>query len=542
MKKSDTQCASPFDNIAIGVFFSSFKSQTLYMECKEAHQTSNAFEQKIDGNVQVSTDSDKIMGNQRRVSSRLKCIYDSKRPHYGTSQMVSSQCSRGSINQVSVNMNHFVQKTPSTVITEEKSDDKKATQNIACNAFEAQNGSNVHIFMNSEQSVNNKESLVQRRVSPRLKNISESKRPYYGVARRKLLKPSRDEKNQETGKAKSDDKKATQNIACNAFEAQNGSNVHIFMNSEQSMNNKESSVQRRVSPRLKNISESKRPYYGVTRRKLLKPSRYEKNQETGNTNHLIAKSSPILSKRKDTNNGCTSELEHLEQNGLPKRTSGEVKNQGSTSDLTVLSGASCLVVSGNGFIDSKMVDPKWLGDGNIAPNADGKSAEAMVKETLRVYYRHYRHFVQLYEKHSKEIEVLKEEVKDMLIAAGVFKKFKDYNENFKETISNDVKGLLSLYEATYLKTHGEDILDDAFCFTKARLESLKPHLSPDLAEQVTHSLYQSLQRGMPRIETRSNISFYEKDPSRDEKLLRLVKIDFNRLQMLHKEELCHFSR
>ncbi|KAH7858258.1 hypothetical protein Vadar_021788 [Vaccinium darrowii] len=216
---------------------------------------------------------------------------------------------------------------------------------------------------------------------------------------------------------------------------------------------------------------------------------------------------------------------------------------------------------------------------------------------------------QLHEKYSKEVEVLKEEVKDMLIAAGkpakkmvlidtlerlgvsylfakeieellermfpnfeeyshvfeddlfmvslhfrvfrqhgydlsscVFKKFKETTGNFKETISNDVKGLLSLYEATYLKTQGEDILDDAFCFTKARLESLKPHLSPDLAEQVTHALYQSLQRGIPRVEARSYISFYEEDPSRNEKLLRLAKIDFNMLQMLHKKELCHLTR
>ncbi|KAH7865920.1 hypothetical protein Vadar_013135 [Vaccinium darrowii] len=128
------------------------------------------------------------------------------------------------------------------------------------------------------------------------------------------------------------------------------------------------------------------------------------------------------------------------------------------------------------------------------------------------------------------------------LSSAVFKKFKDGNGEFKETISTDVMGMLSLYEATYLKTHGEDILDEAFCFTKAGLESLKPHLSPDLSERVTHALYQSLQRGIPRVEARYYISFYENDPSRNEKLLRLAKIDFNRLLMLHKEELSHISR
>ncbi|KAI8529372.1 hypothetical protein RHMOL_Rhmol12G0220500 [Rhododendron molle] len=216
---------------------------------------------------------------------------------------------------------------------------------------------------------------------------------------------------------------------------------------------------------------------------------------------------------------------------------------------------------------------------------------------------------QLLEKYSKEVEVLKEEVKDMLIAvgkpaekmvlvdalerlgvsylfekeieellehmfsnfeeysrvfednlfmvslhfrvfrqhgyslsSGVFEKFKGCNGEFKETLRKDVMGMLSLYEATYLKTHGEDILDEALCFAKAGLESLKPHLSPDLAEQVAHALYQPLQRSIPRVEARHYISVYENDASRNEKLLRLAKIYFNLLQMLHKKELCHISR
>ncbi|KAH7839875.1 hypothetical protein Vadar_009872 [Vaccinium darrowii] len=128
------------------------------------------------------------------------------------------------------------------------------------------------------------------------------------------------------------------------------------------------------------------------------------------------------------------------------------------------------------------------------------------------------------------------------LSSDVFEKFKDSNGDFKESISSDVMGMLNLYEATFWKTHGEDILDKAFCFTKARLESLKPHLSPNLAEQVTHALYQSLQRGIPRVEARHYISVYENDASKNEKLLRLAKIDFNRLQMLHKEELCQISR
>ncbi|KAH7845316.1 hypothetical protein Vadar_000581 [Vaccinium darrowii] len=128
------------------------------------------------------------------------------------------------------------------------------------------------------------------------------------------------------------------------------------------------------------------------------------------------------------------------------------------------------------------------------------------------------------------------------LSSSVFKKFTNDNGEFKETISNDVRGMLSLYEATYLRIHGEDILEEAFRFTKAGLESLKPYLSPDLGDHVAHALYQPLHRDVSRIQARYYISFYENDPSRNEKVLRLAKIDFNRLQMLHNEELCHLFR
>ncbi|CAL5440097.1 unnamed protein product [Camellia sinensis] len=107
------------------------------------------------------------------------------------------------------------------------------------------------------------------------------------------------------------------------------------------------------------------------------------------------------------------------------------------------------------------------------------------------------------------------------MSCDVFNKFRDSNGQFKETVSNDVKGMLSLYEATYLKIRGEGFLDEAHAFTIAQLGSLVggPHLSFDLAEQVMHALKQSIHRGFPRLE-----------------------LDFNQLQLSHREELCHISR
>ncbi|XP_052209329.1 valerianol synthase TPS1A-like [Diospyros lotus] len=130
------------------------------------------------------------------------------------------------------------------------------------------------------------------------------------------------------------------------------------------------------------------------------------------------------------------------------------------------------------------------------------------------------------------------------MSCDIFNKFMDENSHLKETlVSSDVMGMLNLYEAAYLRIHGEDILDEALAFTKASLQSMAPHLNhPFLAEEVLHALELSLHKGIPRVEAAHYISIYEKDDHRDEQLLRLAKLDFNRVQLLHLEELCHLSR
>ena len=38
---------------------------------------------------------------------------------------------------------------------------------------------------------------------------------------------------------------------------------------------------------------------------------------------------------------------------------------------------------------------------------------------------------------------------------------------FNESLATDVQGLLSLYEASHFKIHGEDILEEALSFTSS---------------------------------------------------------------------------
>ncbi|XP_059643780.1 valerianol synthase TPS8-like [Cornus florida] len=128
------------------------------------------------------------------------------------------------------------------------------------------------------------------------------------------------------------------------------------------------------------------------------------------------------------------------------------------------------------------------------------------------------------------------------ISCDVFIKFKDNNGKFNENLTRDVMGMLSLYEAAHLRIHGEDILDEALAFTTTHLESMVTELSPFLAKQVMHALKQPLHKGLPRSEARHYISVYEEDASKNDLLLKLAKLDFNLVQLMHKQELCHVSR
>ncbi|KAL9381983.1 hypothetical protein Peur_025018 [Populus x canadensis] len=123
----------------------------------------------------------------------------------------------------------------------------------------------------------------------------------------------------------------------------------------------------------------------------------------------------------------------------------------------------------------------------------------------------------------------------------VFDKFKDTNGEFKKTIINDVKGILGLYEASFLSVHGERVLDEALVFTKTNLESLATQSSPHLADHIRNALIRPFHKGIPRIEARKYISFYE-DESRNDTLLKFAKIDFNRVQLIHRQELSILSR
>ncbi|PWA68853.1 Epi-cedrol synthase [Artemisia annua] len=157
-------------------------------------------------------------------------------------------------------------------------------------------------------------------------------------------------------------------------------------------------------------------------------------------------------------------------------------------------------------------------------------------------------------------------------AVNIFSKYKDEEGDFKESLKDDVHGLLELYEATYMSMPGESILDDALAFTRTCLTAIAnyPLLRETMGSMLVSWLYivnwdydqykentinlktlhmriqealeQPLNKRLPRIEALRYIPFYQQQAYHNESLLKLAKLGFSLLQSLHKKELSQISK
>ncbi|KAI3819789.1 hypothetical protein L1987_13641 [Smallanthus sonchifolius] len=131
------------------------------------------------------------------------------------------------------------------------------------------------------------------------------------------------------------------------------------------------------------------------------------------------------------------------------------------------------------------------------------------------------------------------------VSCDIFNKYKDENGSFKESLTNDVQGLLELYEATYWRAQGDDLLEDALVFTRTHLIKIENDLietNSTLSIYIQDALKLPLQKRLPRLEALSYIPFYQQKDGHNEPLLKLAKLSFNLLQSLHRKELSQISR
>ncbi|KAF8391446.1 hypothetical protein HHK36_023751 [Tetracentron sinense] len=128
------------------------------------------------------------------------------------------------------------------------------------------------------------------------------------------------------------------------------------------------------------------------------------------------------------------------------------------------------------------------------------------------------------------------------VSTNVFHKFIDKNGKFKESLSQDIWGMLSLYEASYLGAKGEDLLSHAMEFTTTQLKKPMPGTTPHLVRGVSRALELPRHLRMVRLDARSYIEEYSMEDTSSSDLVELGKLDFDMVQSLHQREINEIFR
>ncbi|KAK9065167.1 hypothetical protein SSX86_016550 [Deinandra increscens subsp. villosa] len=128
------------------------------------------------------------------------------------------------------------------------------------------------------------------------------------------------------------------------------------------------------------------------------------------------------------------------------------------------------------------------------------------------------------------------------VSEDFLKRFKDIHGGFIERLETDVKGLISLYEASHIAFIEESDLHKAKLFAMKHLLKLK-HGENDaqVHEHIHHTLEVPLYHRVHRLQARSYIDTYKKRQDANLLFLELATLDFNMTQAAFKTELKEVS-
>ncbi|KAI3748372.1 hypothetical protein L6452_11397 [Arctium lappa] len=132
------------------------------------------------------------------------------------------------------------------------------------------------------------------------------------------------------------------------------------------------------------------------------------------------------------------------------------------------------------------------------------------------------------------------------IPQEIFEDIKDEMGNIKAHIGEDIVGMLNLYEASFLATPDENILDEAREFTckclKEKLEKKSINVDESRSMLVSRALELPLHWTIQRFEAIWFIETYRRRSDMKPSLLELAELDFNIVQGIHQEDLKYSSR
>ncbi|KAG7970212.1 hypothetical protein I3843_07G071400 [Carya illinoinensis] len=127
------------------------------------------------------------------------------------------------------------------------------------------------------------------------------------------------------------------------------------------------------------------------------------------------------------------------------------------------------------------------------------------------------------------------------VAPDVFNKFKDEEGKFNKELSEDIEGLMALYEASQLNVEGEDVLDEAGKFCEQLLNAWEKdgeniNHTRVVRNTLEHPYHKSLACFMAKEFFDNSQGGWLND------LLQLAKMDFNMAQSMHEKEIAQISK
>ncbi|KAJ0082415.1 hypothetical protein Patl1_10964 [Pistacia atlantica] len=129
------------------------------------------------------------------------------------------------------------------------------------------------------------------------------------------------------------------------------------------------------------------------------------------------------------------------------------------------------------------------------------------------------------------------------VPADIFNNFRNKDGKFNQKASEDINGLMGLYEASHLSIDGEDVLDEAGDFSVKLLTERVKNLDHYQARIVENTLAHPFHKSLARLMAKN--LFVSKFPSKNKwthVFEDLAKIDFNLVQSLHQKEMVKTSQ
>nr|QJX58294.1 (+)-sabinene synthase transcript variant 2 [Salvia officinalis] len=133
------------------------------------------------------------------------------------------------------------------------------------------------------------------------------------------------------------------------------------------------------------------------------------------------------------------------------------------------------------------------------------------------------------------------------VSEDVFDCFKiEKCSDFNANLAQDTKGMLQLYEASFLLREGEDTLELARRFStrslREKFDEGGDEIDEDLSSWIRHSLDLPLHWRVQGLEARWFLDAYARRPDMNPLIFKLAKLNFNIVQATYQEELKDISR